>query len=187
MPIKQRQIEMIDTTIQHSQDERPGAPLLASRRCSPTGNVYLYSLTAVASIGCFLFGYDTGVVSGAMALIRAAWNLNDVQHEAIVSSTTGLAAIGAMSSGTANRLFGRKPVLLAAAVVFTIGAVVMGIAQDFGQLLVGLTEEIFQTGCGAFARQGDVPVGEACRPSDTLVTQRGDSALGVTWEKTLAA
>ena len=137
MPIKQRQIEMIDTTIQHSQDERPGAPLLASRRCSPTGNVYLYSLTAVASIGGFLFGYDTGVVSGAMALIRAAWNLNDVQHEAIVSSTTGLAAIGAMSSGTANRLFGRKPVLLAAAVVFTIGAVVMGIAQDFGQLLVG--------------------------------------------------
>ena len=111
--------------------------LLASRRCNPSGSTYLYSLAAVASVGGFLFGYDTGVVSGAMELIRRAWGLNDVQHEAIVSSTTGFAAIGAMLSGTANRKFGRKPVLVTAAIVFTLGALIMGFSRNFGELLAG--------------------------------------------------
>ena len=73
----------------------------------------------------------------ASAQIREEWGLDDVQHEALVSSTTGLAAVGALASGTANRLFGRKPVLLTAAVIFTAGAIVMAFAADFNQLLLG--------------------------------------------------
>jgi hypothetical protein len=119
------------------QQDDMGTALLANNRCQPSGSVYLYSLAAIASVGGFLFGYDTGVVSGAMELIRRAWNLNDVQHEAIVSSTTGFAAIGAMLSGSANRILGRKPVLVAAALVFTVGAVSMGLSRNFNELLFG--------------------------------------------------
>jgi SP family myo-inositol transporter-like MFS transporter 13 len=60
-----------------------------------------------------------------------------VQHEAIVSSTTGFAAIGAMLCSSANRRFGRRPVLLASALIFTFGAVVMGVSRNFTDLLVG--------------------------------------------------
>ena len=76
------------------------------------GNVYLIFLTAVASIGGFLFGYDTGVISGAMLLIRDAFDLSDSQHEAVVSSTIGAAAVGSLGSGYLNRVFGRRPTLL---------------------------------------------------------------------------
>ena len=119
-----------------STRESASARLLPERKCT-SGSCYLYSLVAVASIGGLLFGYDTGVVSGAMALIRRAWGLNDVEHEAIVSSTTGLAAVGAMVSGAANRAFGRRPVLLGSAVVFTLGAAMMGLARNFVDLLIG--------------------------------------------------
>ena len=119
------------------RDSGMSTALLSSRRCGPHGNSYLCYLAAVASIGGFLFGYDTGVVSGAMELIRREWDLDDVQHEALVSSTTGFAAVGAMCSGTANRLFGRKPVLVASSIVFTLAAAIMGLARNFGELLFG--------------------------------------------------
>jgi MFS family permease len=109
--------------------EGAATALLPSRRCGSSGNLYLYSLAAVASVGGFLFGYDTGVVSGAMSLIRPEWDLNDVQHEAIVSSTTAFAAVGASISGVANRLLGRRPVLLLAASIFVLGALMMALAR----------------------------------------------------------
>ena len=120
--------------------------LLESRRCAPgRGSIFIYVLAAVASIGGFLFGYDTGVVSGAMEIIKhdavivghVNGTLTDMQHEAIVSSTTGFAALGAVLAGTANRRFGRKPVLLSAALIFTGGAVLMAIAHSFHVLLIG--------------------------------------------------
>ena len=113
--------------------------LLPAKRCTEHHNFYLYSLAAVASVGGLLFGYDTGIVSGAMVLIRNQTAIinDDLQQEAIVSSTTGLAAVGALASGTVNRVFGRKPVLVTAAVIFTIGAVVMALANTFATLLTG--------------------------------------------------
>lgn len=120
-----------------AESDSMNTALLAGRRCKPTGSMYLYFLAAVASVGGFLFGYDTGVVSGAMELIRREWGLDDVQHEAIVSSTTGFAAVGAACSGLANRILGRKPVLIGAAVVFTVGALTMGFARNVGELLFG--------------------------------------------------
>ena len=114
-------------------DDKAHQPLINSG----IGGCYLYTLTAVSCIGGFLFGYDTGVVSGAMVLIREEWELDDVAHEMIVSSTTGLAAVGAFASGSANRIFGRKPVLVASAIIFTAGALVMAFAVNFNWLLIG--------------------------------------------------
>ena len=51
----------------------------------PSSNVVLPSkLTFLAAIGGFLFGYDTGVVSGAMIIIRGEFDLNSFWQELVV-------------------------------------------------------------------------------------------------------
>ena len=104
--------------------------LLPSARCGAGGSSLLYLIVAVASIGGLLFGYDTGVVSGAMIKLTPYFGMNTVMVEATVSSTVALAALGALCSGPANRLLGRRLVLIAAAVVFTAGAVLMALATS---------------------------------------------------------
>ena len=111
--------------------------LLPSARCGAGGSSLLYLIVAVASIGGLLFGYDTGVVSGAMIKLTPYFGMNTVMVEATVSSTVALAALGALCSGPANRLLGRRLVLIAAAVVFTAGAVLMALARTFAALLGG--------------------------------------------------
>ncbi|XP_069983960.1 proton myo-inositol cotransporter isoform X3 [Penaeus vannamei] len=94
-------------------------------------------LAVFSAIGGFLFGYDTGVVSGAMILVRDEFELSTVWHELIVSSTIGAAWLAALAAGPATDRFGRRPVILVASVVFTVGAVVMGAAPEKVTLLIG--------------------------------------------------
>lgn len=98
---------------------------------------WLIALTCISAIGGALFGYDTGVVSGAMILIDERFDLDHYWHEMIVSITVAAAAVSALASGVLNDWLGRKKVMLLAAVVFTVGAVVMGIANSKEVLLVG--------------------------------------------------
>lgn len=99
--------------------------------------LYVYFLTVFAAIGGFLFGYDTGVVSGAMILIKQEFHLSSFWQELIVSATIGTAILGALIGGFLNQRFGRKPMLIVSAMVFTVGAVVMGVAHLREVLLVG--------------------------------------------------
>lgn len=98
---------------------------------------WLAALTCVSAIGGALFGYDTGVVSGAMILIDDKFELDHLWHELIVSVTVAAAAVSALVSGILNDLIGRKKVMLLAATVFTVGAVVMAVAGSKEVLLVG--------------------------------------------------
>ena len=107
---------------------------LESKQTTP---LYVYFLTVFAAIGGFLFGYDTGVISGAMILIKQEFNLSSFWQELIVSATIGAAILGALLGGFLNQRLGRKPLLVASAMVFTVGAVVMGVAHSREILLVG--------------------------------------------------
>ena len=57
---------------------------------------FVYLLTFFSAIGGFLFGYDTGVISGAMILLRDQFRLNSVWQEMVVSVTIGAAAVFAL-------------------------------------------------------------------------------------------
>lgn len=50
---------------------------------------FVYALTLLSAMGGFLFGYDTGVISGAMILLRDYFKLNSIWQELIVSVTVG--------------------------------------------------------------------------------------------------
>lgn len=94
-------------------------------------------LTAMAAIGGFLFGYDTGVISGAMLPIQRAFDLNAWQEEVVVSSTVLAAFASSLMGGSLNTHLGRRKSILIAACVFSIGSMGLSIAWDYPSLVVG--------------------------------------------------
>lgn len=103
-------------------------------------NWYIVKLTFAAGLGGLLFGYDTGVISGALLYIRD--DFRDVENstvlqETIVSMAVAGAIIGAAFGGRINDRFGRKPAILAADVVFAVGAILMAAAPNVAMLIAG--------------------------------------------------
>lgn len=101
------------------------------------GRVFVVILALVSAMGGFLFGYDTGVVSGAILEIRKTFLLTPGWLEVIVSVTLAAAAISAFVSGFLCDLIGRRPTLIIASVVFTVGAIVLGASYHAYVLLIG--------------------------------------------------
>ncbi|KAH9783730.1 Inositol transporter 1 [Citrus sinensis] len=120
--------------------------LFPDRRMSYFSNMYVLGLTVIAGIGGLLFGYDTGVISGALLYIKddfEAVNQSSFLQETIVSMALVGAIVGAASGGWINDAYGRKKATLLADVVFTAGAIIMAAAPDpyvliLGRVLVGL-------------------------------------------------
>ncbi|KAL0340547.1 UNVERIFIED_CONTAM: Inositol transporter 1 [Sesamum radiatum] len=118
----------------------------SNRKITYFSNSYVLGLTVVAGIGGLLFGYDTGVISGALLYIRDEFeevNRSSFLQETIVSMALVGAIIGAAVGGWINDAFGRKKATLSADVVFALGSVVMAAAPNpyiliVGRLLVGL-------------------------------------------------
>jgi SP family myo-inositol transporter-like MFS transporter 13 len=94
-------------------------------------------LTTMAALGGFLFGYDTGVISGAMLMIRREFVLTPWQQEVVVSSTVLSAFFSSIAGGSLNRVWGRRPCILLAAAVFTVGSLVLGGAWSYRTLVLG--------------------------------------------------
>ncbi|KAJ1440030.1 Sugar/inositol transporter [Sesbania bispinosa] len=120
----------------------PEADVSAFRECLSLSwkNPYVLRLAFSAGIGGFLFGYDTGVISGALLYIRDDFKAVDRYtwlQEAIVSMALAGAIIGASVGGWINDRFGRKKAILLADTLFFIGSVVMAAATNPTILIVG--------------------------------------------------
>jgi MFS transporter, SP family, solute carrier family 2 (myo-inositol transporter), member 13 len=98
---------------------------------------FVYTLTIISAIGGLLFGYDTGVISGALLKIKDQFHLSASEQEVVVSSTVGVAIVGAALAGYCADRFGRKPTILLSSAVFTAGAVLMGASTSYELLVVG--------------------------------------------------
>jgi SP family myo-inositol transporter-like MFS transporter 13 len=107
-----------------------------AREKEPTPK-FVYLLSMLAAVGGFLFGYDTGVISGAMLLLTQKFNLGHEWQEIIVSITVGAAALFSLIGGYLTDVFGRRPVIFLASFVFTLGAILLGAAQNRAMLVVG--------------------------------------------------
>ncbi|KAM3700850.1 hypothetical protein ACB098_05G128200 [Castanea mollissima] len=120
----------------------PTADVSAFKECFALTwkNPYVLRLAFSAGIGGLLFGYDTGVISGALLYIRDDFDEVDRKtylQETIVSMAVAGAIIGAAVGGWLNDRYGRKPALLLGDLLFFIGAVIMAAANGPPLLIVG--------------------------------------------------
>src|SRR4051794_26322931 len=87
------------------------------------------------ALGGLLFGYDTGVISGALLFIPDDFKLTAFLQGAIVSTLLLGAMIGAGFAGRLADRVGRRLLIIAAAITFTIGALLAAAAPSVGVLI----------------------------------------------------
>ena len=94
---------------------------------------FLYFICAVSAMGGLLFGYDWVVIGGAKPFYELYFGIGDSPLMQGVAMSTALVGclIGAMVAGSAADKWGRKPLLMLAAVLFTISAIATGLFNDF--------------------------------------------------------
>jgi MFS transporter, sugar porter (SP) family len=100
------------------------------------GSRFVYIAALFAALGGLLFGYDTGVISGALIFIKREFGLTTAAEEIVVSGVLLGATIGAIVGGKAADLYGRRRVLLVTAAIFGIGALASAVAPSPAILIV---------------------------------------------------
>jgi sugar porter (SP) family MFS transporter len=84
---------------------------------------YPVRISLIASLGGFLFGFDTAVISGAEEAIQRLWSLSPGVHGFTIASGLLGTVIGAMIAGIPAKKYGRKKVLIAVGLLFLIAAI----------------------------------------------------------------
>ncbi len=94
---------------------------------------FLYFICAVSAMGGLLFGYDWVVIGGAKPFYELYFGVSDSPLMQGVAMSTALVGclIGAMLAGAAADKYGRKPLLMVSAVLFTVSAIATGLFNDF--------------------------------------------------------
>jgi SP family galactose:H+ symporter-like MFS transporter len=118
------------------------------------GSKFVQFAAAIAALGGLLFGYDTGVISGAELFFKNDFTLSTFALEVIVSGVLAGAATGALAGGRLADLFGRRKLLIVTAIIFALGAILCAIAMSAATLIVGR----IIVGLGIGLSSGTVPV-----------------------------
>ena len=109
----------------------------AAARRTPPGSetpALLYAVAAVSALGGLLFGYDTGIISSALLDLGHDLHLSTGYREVVVSAILVGAMVGAPVSGVLSARWGRRPVIMAVAAVFALGALASALAPTAASL-----------------------------------------------------
>lgn len=114
-------------------------------------------------ISSFLLGYDLGVIAGALNPMSSYMKMSDVQEELLVGSFTILSAVGAPIAASLSDNYGRRPIILAANLLATLGVAIMVLAEAYNALLLGRI--IVGIGVGSGLALAPVYLAEITHPS----------------------
>ncbi|MDQ4501596.1 sugar porter family MFS transporter [Sinomonas sp. ASV322] len=91
----------------------------------------------VATFGGLLFGYDTGVINGALSPMSAELGLTPITEGVVTASLVFAAAIGAIFGGRLSDAWGRRKTIILLAVLFFAGTLAVVFTPNFEILVVG--------------------------------------------------
>ena len=94
------------------------------------------AIVGVATIGGFMFGYDSGVINGTQDGLRTTFGLSEAWLGITVSALLPGCAVGAFLAGKSADVWGRRRVMVAAAVLFILSALASGAADSALMMIV---------------------------------------------------
>lgn len=118
------------------RDDALQAPALTTDAPSPAVSRRLRVITVVATFGGLLFGYDTGVINGALPYMTEDLGLTPVTEGMVTSSLLLGAALGAVTGGRLSDARGRRRTILTLAVLFFVGALGCTLAPTTAVMVV---------------------------------------------------
>jgi SP family galactose:H+ symporter-like MFS transporter len=98
---------------------------------------YVILVAVMSALSGLLFGYDTGVISGAILLIKKEFLLSSLMQEIVISAVLLGAIFGTAASSMVGDRFGRKKTIVVSAFVFAIGGIVTALAPNPIVLSIG--------------------------------------------------
>jgi SP family galactose:H+ symporter-like MFS transporter len=113
-------------------------------------NYLVYAISAFAALTGLIFGYDTGIISGAILFIKKDFALSAFQIEVVVSAVLLGALIGSGLSGRLTDRFGRRKILVLTAITFIIGSLASAFSLNASELIVARTILGIAIGVGSF-------------------------------------
>jgi sugar porter (SP) family MFS transporter len=147
-----------------SSSSPPSPPVPGASAAPPSARMgVVLGFTVVVGLGGFLFGYDSGVISGALSFITADFHLSAVSSGLVVSAILIGAMLGALGSGPLADRFGRRGAIIAAAVIFAVGAVLAALSPSVGALLAARV--VLGLGIGAASALVPVFIAEVAPPA----------------------
>ncbi|HET7172553.1 MAG TPA: sugar porter family MFS transporter [Gaiellales bacterium] len=99
------------------------------------GKPFLFAVAVIAALGGFLFGYDTGVISGALLYIAPELHASSFEQEAIVGALLLGAVGGAVMSGYLADAISRKWTKVISGTVYALAALACAFSQSAGELI----------------------------------------------------
>ena len=117
----------------------------------PKMGVWLLLVGAVIMLAGLLFGYDQGVIAGALDGIQKSFGASTTMIQIITSWVTLGALVGALVAGVLADKIGRRFTILLAAVLFTIGALLEALAPGTTVLVIGRLVVGFGVGVASVA------------------------------------
>jgi sugar porter (SP) family MFS transporter len=98
---------------------------------------FYWQLTLLATIGGFLFGYDTANIGAALTVLP--YHLSDLASGYLVAGASLGAAAGALAAGPLTDRFGRRSLLIIDAMIYAVGALLSALTPNVGLLLFART------------------------------------------------
>ncbi|MFC4449760.1 sugar porter family MFS transporter [Halorussus aquaticus] len=100
-------------------------------------NRFIYVTAALAALNGLLFGFDTGIISGAFLYIKQTFSMSPLVRGVVVSGAMAGAAAGAALGGKLADRIGRRRLILLGAAVFFVGSFTMAVAPNVPVLVLG--------------------------------------------------
>ncbi|ACI51712.1 sugar transporter [Gluconacetobacter diazotrophicus PA1 5] len=121
--------------MQNFSPQAPSVPALSDFEVSDNAGRTLWLAAAVAAICGGLYGYDTGIISGALLLITRDFHLGSLYQELVASAILAGAVLGAVGTGWLSERFGRRTSVMIVTAVFVTGALACAAAPDVDMLI----------------------------------------------------